>query len=110
MTPDQLALKQAAETSAQQAGFTKDAVHVMPDGSDGWRSHPGKFEGEQWYAPYFYDVWMCGEGDELESGKIVIPVSDDERAVFGLTCANVFVHESADGFFFCELGRTPSQG
>jgi hypothetical protein len=105
MTNDQKALKKAAELSARQAGFTKDAVHVMPDGSDGWRSSPGKFEGEQWYAPYYYDVASCGDGESLNvledssySGDL-IRVNADESEVFGLQCGHcVLVREDSQGF------------
>jgi hypothetical protein len=91
MTKDQLALKQSAEESAKQAGFTREG--------DGWRSSPGKFEGEQWYAPYFYDAWMCGEGEEIGS-VTVLDVSDNERAVFGLDVASVSICEDDNGFVF----------
>ncbi len=72
--------------------------------SDG-RFGPGKFEGEPFYAPYFYSIAHEGGGDEpFYDGEDIagepVPVSDDERDVFALHLSTDFmiVWYSPNGF------------
>jgi hypothetical protein len=70
-------------------------------------SHPGKFEREEIYAPYFYEQLLDGCADDYDvDGTLysVMVVTDEDKELFP-ELSNVFAvlcHESAQGFFYCE--------
>ena len=44
---------------------------------------PGKFEGEQSYSPYFWDIIMDGGADEIGPDNVdMINVNAEDRAIF----------------------------
>lgn len=46
---------------------------------------PGKFEGERWYMPHFYELWLMGFGTSVGNGKfqgLCFGISPDERIAF----------------------------
>jgi len=47
---------------------------------------PGKFEGEPVYSPYFYDLAMNGQEDDIEwdgdTEISVFTVTEEDRAIF----------------------------
>lgn len=70
---------------------------------------PGRFEGEPWYTPYFWDQVLDGlgdeplyEGDEVRADFLV--VTEDEREAFGLDATTVYVAlvYSSNGFISLE--------
>ncbi len=75
-------------------------------------SRPGKFEGEQPYAPYYYDAMGNGEvhyvgGDEDGEGATeyeVFQVDADESEAFDLPLhAYVVTWEDSQGFFYAKV-------
>ena len=79
---------------------------------DGLIRNPGKFEGEAVYVPYYWDLVMEGEGEEVmeveserESPRIRFVVDSEEEAAFAdvlggeLRCgATVELFEDSQGF------------
>jgi hypothetical protein len=57
---------------------------------------PGKFEGEMCYLPYFYDLFLCGEGYCDDEGVISIDVEDADRVLYPS------IPEGAEVIFFME--------
>lgn len=110
-------IKYEAERTAREAGFTKDAVHVMPDGSDGWRSPRGQFEGEQWYAPYYWAQILDGAGDDIypvdaeedddPTPGSLLKIDSDESEAFGLECGHwILVRQDSQGFVLVTIHET----
>ena len=78
---------------------------------DGIIQGPGKFEGEWYYALYFYDCIMNGGGDETipsyTDSELVIDVfnlTDSEKDAFPeiANATRVECQETNDGFFYCD--------
>ena len=73
-------------------------------GYRGGKFGPGKFEGEQFYAPYFFQAALENGDEPFYDGEDVagdpVEVTDLERAAFGLdaTTAFVVVWYSPQGF------------
>ena len=76
---------------------------------DGIIRNPGKFEGECEWVPYYWELVMNGEGEDLaeydEAGEIVdgvvsrFVVDSEEADAFGLECgATVEIFEDSQGF------------
>ena len=69
---------------------------------------PGKFEGEQAYVPYYWNVYL--EGFALETadddGVVTFDVHPDDIALFPELKGQVYVYltETNDGFV-CEVSR-----
>ena len=72
---------------------------------------PGKFEGEPIYAPYFYELWCEGEGEDEymsdgeDCGELIFTsfdVTEEDRAAFPeLAGVNkIQLHESELGFVY----------
>ena len=86
-----------AEAAATDNGFSRDE-----DGD--WRASPGRFEGEPWYLPYFYQSTLDGMGEAFGTEDFteceVIDVEPAERAAFGLApdTTRVAVTFSEQGF------------
>lgn len=61
---------------------------------------PGKFEGEQDYVPYFWDLFMEGRQDADEGEIVVFKVIPDDRVKFPALRGRrvVKLRESGDGF------------
>jgi hypothetical protein len=86
------------QTVLQRAlALAKDAGYG--DGTGKWterisdlRAAPGKFEGEPWYAPYFYYCALDGAGESLYSPDDdgssclgdILDVADEERTAFDI--------------------------
>ena len=76
-------------------------------------SRPGKFEGEQPYAPYFYDAMGNGEshfvGGDPETGEgadeyELFQVDAEDSEAFDLPIgAYVVTFEDSQGFFYAHL-------
>ena len=66
-------------------------------------SNPGKFEGEQPYVPYFWEIFLeCG-ADEDDGFCMIFNVTDEDRAFFLGYFGNkekVVLYEDVDGFIF----------
>jgi hypothetical protein len=46
-------------------------------------NRPGKFEGEEIYSPYFYEIMMQGDSDEVGEDNVdVFIITDEDRALF----------------------------
>jgi hypothetical protein len=62
--------------------------------------HPGKFEGEPAYTPYFYEMMMNGVGEQTSSGDDRFRVSAEDRDIFPELKGkkSVTIHIRDDGF------------
>lgn len=79
-------MKEQAMIAAEESGWS-----CQQD-----KFYPGKFEGEPWYAPYFWQCALEGAGDEpFYHGETVagdvIPVDAEEREAFELAPQTAFV-------------------
>ena len=73
--------------------------------SQGTIVSPGKFEGEQRYALYFYDLYMNGSwDDEDEDGVLSFGLDKQDWIKFPELCntKTVFLYEDNYGFVYCE--------
>lgn len=63
-------------------------------------SHPGKFEGEAVYVPYYWDIYLDGGADRDDGDVLGFDVSPDERVMFPELKGRrtVKLIESNDGF------------
>ncbi len=68
---------------------------------------PGKFEGEQSYSPYFYDLMMNGGGDstvyDQEMPVEIFIVTKEDRAIFPDELKGVHavtLYEDGQGFVY----------
>ena len=85
------------QTVLQRAlALAKDAGYG--DGTGKWTERvsdlcaaPGKFEGEPWYAPYFYDCALNGDGESLYS-----PDEDDSSCLGDILGIDVEEREAFD--------------
>ena len=65
---------------------------------------PGKFEGEMYYIPYFYDIAIQGDGEwDYEEGTITVQIEACDRELFpelpaDQECVTMIVSES--GFVY----------
>lgn len=98
LTTTQRALRLLAHTAALAQGYKGE-----PDLGN-LRAPPGKFEGEAYYVPYFYDRMLNGdETQTLYDDGVPVAVFDvdaDDRAAFSLDSDIVAVAlwETNDGF------------
>lgn len=73
---------------------------------------PGKFENEALYAPWFYDAFLLGDGEEVLDGEDVwryIRITDEDRLVFPeipQRWNTAMVHEDEFGFVYVRLTFT----
>lgn len=95
------ATKKTAEKLATDAGMQFDSRYMH------WIAPRGKFEGEQWYAPYFYDVWAHGDGenlyaddhDECDAMGTLFDCTADECETFDIAPGSwVLLREDSQGF------------
>ena len=88
--------------------FLKD-IREEHDIQGGIIRNPGRFEGECEWVPYYWELVLNGEGDDLsdydESGEIVggivsrFVVDSEEADAFGLECgATVEIFQDSQGF------------
>lgn len=88
----------SAITHAVQAGYRVLGVDGMLVASS------GKFEGEPWYAPYYWDAALNGDGENIggddEPFATRIEVTRAERTAFSLAddVVSVLLWESDQGF------------
>src|SRR5262245_47221600 len=96
-------LKTRAEYLAREAGMQFDARYSH------WVAARGKFEGEQWYAPYYWDQTLNGDGDrifpddsdEFDTCGSIFETTADECEVFEFDQGTVIlVREDSQGFVF----------
>ena len=65
---------------------------------------PGKFEGEMYYIPYFYDIAIQGDGEwDYEDGTVTVQIEACDRELFpelpaDQECVTMIVSES--GFVY----------
>lgn len=62
--------------------------------------HPGKFEGEPAYTPYFYEMMLDGGGEQTSSGGDRFRVSAEDRDIFPELKGKktITIHVRDDGF------------
>ena len=108
--PDPIAaLRHDAINAAIDAGYTYRPIPGATMGVEHLRSQPGKFEGEPWYLPYFYQLALDGvaDSDALYAGEHcdadVFTLSPLERAAFDLPdeADILLVCYSESGFVSC---------
>ena len=63
---------------------------------------PGKFEGEQIYVPYFWELFLNGEADEDDGEVIRFNVTEIDRSYFPELKDSRYVDliEKLDGFVY----------
>ena len=61
---------------------------------------PGKFEGEAWYIPYFWDSYLNGMADD-DGEYLTFDLEDDERKAFGIKRSKLRLYQTDNGFV-CE--------
>lgn len=67
-------------------------------------SRPGKFEGEQPYVPYFWDVYLDGFADDDDGERLVFNVCDTDREMFPeLGDREQVILVETDNGFVCEV-------
>ena len=76
------------------------AIREEYDVVDGLIRNPGKFECECEWVPYYWELVMNGEGEDLDDGIVTRFVVDSEEAdAFGLECGvTVEVFQDPQGF------------
>jgi hypothetical protein len=75
-----------------------------------WVAARGQFEGQQWWAPYYWDCVMegdgetlCGDQEECTTAEL-FTVDADESEAFGIDCgATVMVRQDSQGFVLCTV-------
>ena len=88
--------------------FTQN-IREEYDVVDGIIRNPGRFEGEREWVPYYWELAMNGEGEDVaeytDDGEIAgeiafrFTVDSDEADAFGLECgATVEVFQDSQGF------------
>jgi len=66
---------------------------------------PGKFEGEPRVAPYFYNLVLNGEGEQLEEGCFSIKITPEDCEIFPELegYKRVILYVDNDGFVYGEI-------
>ena len=83
---------------------TKQCIERKYHVLDGIIRTPGKFEGERVWVPYYWDLALEGEGEDVlgDDGEVMATrfvVDSEESEAFGLECgAMVEVSEDSQGF------------
>ena len=67
-----------------------DGWMLMKEDYEDIVKRPGKFEGEESFAPFFYDLWMQGMGND-PSGN------DDDSVWFDVTPEDIALFPSLEG-------------
>ena len=65
---------------------------------------PGKFEGEQYYVPYYYDLYLDGAYDEItEDKEIIFKINDEDKEMFPelLHVDSLYLFQDEQGFIYC---------
>jgi len=89
----------------------RDAIKLALDYgySTGMVAPLGKFEGEPWYAVYYYDAMLNGDGEPMYAGEQCLgdlfEVTSEEREAFGLdpSIMGIALWHSDIGFETLEL-------
>tara|TARA_R100000306_G_C4272634_1_gene90952 strand:- start:266 stop:541 length:276 start_codon:yes stop_codon:yes gene_type:complete len=68
-------------------------------------SRPGKFEGCEIYAPFYYDCMLDGDGEELDDGCLRFDVRSSEVKMFPELANTKYVdlYEDDNGFVYTSL-------
>ena len=67
---------------------------------------PGKFEGEQAYVPYYWDVYLNGFADDDDGDVLTFDVESDDLEVFPELEGQTHVYlVCTDNGFVCEVSR-----
>jgi hypothetical protein len=74
-------------------------------GEDGIIHNPGKFEGEMYYVPYFYDVGMNGFADEDNGSDWLFELGEEDFKKFPELKGhkNIIITSSDQGFIGAKL-------
>ena len=65
---------------------------------------PGKFEGEALYVPYFWDLFLNGDGDSGDEGELIFTITPEDREQFpelGRRTTVTLIED--DNGFVCEV-------
>ena len=65
---------------------------------------PGKFEGEKYYVPYYYDLYLDGAYDEItEAKEIMFKIDQDDKEMFPelLHVDSLYLFQDDQGFIYC---------
>ena len=92
---------------AKAEGLARDAGMQFDSRYDHWVAARGKFEGEEWYAPYYWDAVLNGDGETIYcvedvtqdiSGDL-FQVSAEESEAFDIECGRwILVRNDSQGF------------
>lgn len=93
-----------AEELARDAGMQFDYRYMY------WISPRGKFEGQDWYAPYYWDHVMNGAADEIYGEAedclpgSLLKIDAEEAEAFNLECGHwVLIREDSQGFVYVTI-------
>lgn len=78
--------------------------------SHGIISNPGKFEGEMYYTPYYYDVGMNGMADEDSGSAWLFELGEEDYKKFPELKGhkNIIISSNDQGFVYGEVdGELP---
>jgi len=87
--------------------MTRQEIYQTYKVRDGVIHSPGKFEAEAVYAPYFWEIVLCGLADQEEyhDGRWIYSIEihpDDIKQFRELgRSTHVYVHEDPFGFVTC---------
>lgn len=86
--------------------LTREQIYDQYDVDEsGMIRSPGKFEGEQIYAPYFYDIYLNG-GHASDDGEVItVEVEEEDRAIFPELedATHALIEVTETGFVYCSL-------
>lgn len=66
---------------------------------------PGKFEGEQYYAPYFYDLYLNGSYDDMENEVCIFNLDEQDWIRYPELKDSKFIRLYEDNFGFVYVQR-----
>ena len=87
-----------AQTMAADAGMQFDPRYSY------WVAARGKFEGEPWYAPYYWNCLLEGDGESLlheecDATADLFQVDGDESEAFDIECGRwILIRCDSQGF------------
>lgn len=96
-------IKEKAEALALAAGMQFDSRY------NHWICPRGQFEGEEWFAPYYWNLTMNGEGETIFAdteedadetpGADLFHVDAEESDAFDIVCGRwILVRKDSQGF------------
>ena len=80
--------------------------HILKIDDDKIIISPGKFEGEKYYVPYYYDLYLDGAYDEItDDEEIHFKIDEDDKEMFPelLHVDSLYLFQDDQGFIYCSV-------